>query len=253
MQIYFIILFFILGTVFGSFYNVVGFRLCNNQSIIKPRSHCPKCKHQLSSLELIPIISYIFLGGKCKNCKQKISIFYPLIELFTGILFAVSFYSFSFTPDLLLALILSSMFSIILVTDLNYYIIPDEVNIASCILVFIINIIKFNFLTALKYLGYGFIMFLSMYLLMLIGNKLFKEETLGGGDIKLIFVLGMTLPLALSFTGIFLAALIALPVSIYILIKNKDKAIPFGPFLVGSFLILFLLKIDVADIIKILS
>lgn len=124
---------------------------------------------------------------------------------------------------------------------------------ASCILVFIINIIKFGFLTALKYLGYGLIMFLSMYLLMLIGNKIFKEETLGGGDIKLIFVLGMTLPLALSFTGIFLAALIALPVSIYILIKNKDKAIPFGPFLVGSFLILFLLKIDVADIIKILS
>lgn len=253
MQTFLLILFFILGTVFGSFYNVVGFRLCNNQSIIKPRSHCPKCKHQLSSLELIPIISYIFLGGKCKKCKQKISIFYPLIELFTGILFAVSFYSFSFTPDLLLALILSSMFSIILVTDLNYYIIPDEVNMASCILVFIINIIKFGFLTALKYLGYGLIMFLSMYLLMLIGNKIFKEETLGGGDIKLIFVLGMTLPLALSFTGIFLAALIALPVSIYILIKNKDKAIPFGPFLVGSFLILFLLKIDVADIIKILS
>jgi len=246
------IMFFILGTIFGSFYNVVGFRLSNNESIIKPRSHCPKCGHTLKSYELIPIISYLFLKGKCKNCQCKISPFYIIVELFTGILFSISFYSFSFSYDLLLSLALVSLFSIIIVTDLNYYIIPDEVNIAFGIMIFLINIPRLGFLNTAKYTVNGMIMFLCMYLLMLIGNKLFKEESLGGGDIKLLFVLGMVFPLAMSFVGVALAAFLALPISLFIYIKNKDKAIPFGPFLVGSFLLLFLTKIDINTFLNLL-
>lgn len=251
MQTFYIILFFILGTILGSFYNVIGFRLSNKESIIKPRSHCPKCNHFLKAYELIPVISYIFLKGKCSKCKSKISIFYPIVELFTGILFAISFYSFSFSYDLLLALALVSLFAIILVTDLNYYIIPDEINITFAIIIFIINILRLGFLQACKYTFYGVVMFAFMYLLMLLGNKLFKEESLGGGDIKLIFVLGMTLPIALSFIGIALAAIMALPIAMILYIKNKDKAIPFGPFLIGSFLLLYLIKIDLSQIYNI--
>ena len=93
MKIYFTIVFFLLGMILGSFYNVVGYRLCKNESIIKPGSHCPKCNHKLSFLELIPVFSYVFLKGRCKACKEKISLFYPLIEFFTGLLFATCFYS----------------------------------------------------------------------------------------------------------------------------------------------------------------
>ncbi len=240
----YVILFFVLGVVLGSFYNVVGFRLSNGESIVKPRSHCPKCGHVLSFYELVPILSYLFLRGKCKCCKEKISMFYPIMELFSGILFAVSYYSFGFSYDLLLSIALSSLFIIVTVSDLNYYIIPDQVNLFFGIVIFIINILKFGFLGACKYAFFGLIIFLLMYLIMIIGKLIFKEECLGGGDVKLLFVLGMTCPLVLSLFGIALSSFIALPVSLIIYISNKDKKIPFGPFLVGGFLIILLFKID---------
>lgn len=248
-----IIMFFILGTIFGSFYTVVGYRVSKKESIAFPRSHCPICNHKLTPLELIPILSYIFLGCKCKNCKNKIPIFYPLVELFTGILFSVSYYSFGFTLDLVLCLIVSSLFVIIIITDLNYYIIPDEINIFFGLAIFILNIFKYGIFGAFKYVLYGFIMFIFMYLLMLLGNKLFKEESLGGGDIKLLFVLGMTVPIILSFFGVALASFIALPVSLIILYKKNDKIIPFGPFLVGAFLIIILLKLDIDKVYTFLN
>lgn len=240
----YVILFFVLGVVLGSFYNVVGFRLSNGESIVKPRSHCPKCGHVLSFYELVPILSYLFLRGKCKCCKEKISMFYPIMELFSGILFAVSYYSFGFSYDLLLSIALSSLFIIVTVSDLNYYIIPDQVNLFFGIVIFIINILKFGFLGACKYAFFGLIIFLLMYLIMIIGKLIFKEECLGGGDVKLLFVLGMTCPLVLSLFGIALSSFIALPVSLIIYISNRDKKIPFGPFLVGGFLIILLFKID---------
>ena len=244
MDVFYLILFFIIGLIFGSFYNVVGFRLCKKESLIRPRSHCPKCNHVLKSSELIPVISYLVQGGRCKSCKSKISIFYPMIELFTGLLFAISYYVFGFSYDLLIALSLSSMFVIIVVTDLNYYIIPDEINIFFAILVFIINILRFGFIGACKYLVFGAIMFTFMYLLMLFGNILFKEESLGGGDIKLIFVLGMITTPAISFLSVALSDFIALPISLFIYFTNKEKKLPYGPFLVLAFLLVIFLKLD---------
>ena len=87
---------FILGLVFGSFYNVVGYRLPNNMSIAFPASHCPNCNHKLKFYELIPVLSYIFLKGKCSSCKKRISIFYPFFELLTAILFTISYLIFGF-------------------------------------------------------------------------------------------------------------------------------------------------------------
>lgn len=248
MESIYLIMFFILGLVFGSFYNVVGFRLCNKESLVKPRSHCPKCNHVLKAGELIPVISYIIQGGRCKKCKTKISVFYPMIELFTGLLFSISYYSFGFSYDLLMALTLSSMFVIIVVTDLNYYIIPDEINIFFAILIFLINILRFGFHDACKYLIFGIIMFVFMYLLMNFGNILFKEESLGGGDVKLIFALGMIMTPSISFASIALSAFIALPASLIIYFINKERKLPYGPFLVLAFLLVYFLKIDIQNI-----
>ncbi|MCI5733808.1 MAG: prepilin peptidase [Tenericutes bacterium] len=253
MKIYFTIVFFLLGTILGSFYNVVGYRLCKNESIIKPGSHCPKCNHKLSFLELIPVLSYIFLKGRCKACKEKISLFYPLIELFTGLLFATCFYSFGFSYDLLISLSLVSLLSIVIVSDVNFYIIPDEVTIFFGILIIIINILKYGFVSSLTYILYGVIMFLFMYLIMILGKFMFKEEALGGGDVKLLFVLGLTLPIMSSFLSLILATLIAFPISLYLLLSKKDKIIPFGPFLVLGTLIIFLMKIDINTVINYVS
>ena len=163
-------------------------------------------------------------------------------------LFAICYYSFGFSYDLIISLLLVSYFAIVIVSDLNYYIIPDQVTIVIGILIFIVNILKYGFIGSLGYLLSGIIMFLFMYLVGILGSFIFKQEALGGGDIKLLFVLGLTLPLALSFLGIVLATLLAFPISLYFTIKNKDKIIPFGPFLIAAFLILYLSKIDVSVI-----
>ena len=87
MFIYLSIIFFILGTIFGSFYNVVGYRIPNGESLLYPSSHCTKCGHSLKPFELIPILSFLLLGGKCYKCKEKISWFYPVLELGSALIF----------------------------------------------------------------------------------------------------------------------------------------------------------------------
>ena len=252
MEIAYLIVFFVFGLVFGSFYNVVGLRLANGESIAFPRSHCTCCGHILKAYELIPVISYIFLRGKCSKCKNKISIMYPLIELFTGVLFALSYYKYGFSFEIVLSLILCSMFIIVVVTDVNFYIIPDSILIVFGVMIFIYNIITKGILGACSYVIYGLIMFFLMYTLMKIGNAIFKEESLGGGDIKLMGVLGMTLKPLLSVTSLTLGAFLALPGSLYFLIKKRDKIIPFGPFIVAGFIIIIFTGVEVKDVINFL-
>ena len=250
MNTVYLVVFFITGLVLGSFYNVVGLRICKNESIVYPSSHCTNCNHKLKFYELIPVLSYIFLGGKCKKCKGKISVMYPLIELFTGILFALSFYSFGFSAETILLIIISSLFVIIIVTDLNYYIIPDIILVVFGILILIYNLIFKGIGAMVTYLLYGALMFLFMFVLMKLGNAVFKEESLGGGDIKLMGVLGMTLKPIMSFFSLSIGAFVALPISLYIYKTKKDKIIPFGPFIVGGFLIVLFTKIDVQTIVN---
>lgn len=250
---YYTIAFFLFGLVFGSFYNVVGLRLCKNESLIFPGSHCPNCNHKLGASELIPVLSYILLKGKCKKCKKKISPIYPVVELSTGILFAVSFYKYGFSLELIMAILLSSLFMIIVVSDLNYYIIPDSIVICFGVLIFIYNIISKGIVSACTYAVYGLMMFVLMYLLMLLGNALFKEESLGGGDIKLMGILGMINKPLVSVLSLSAAAFVALPCSLYLYLSKNDKVIPFGPFLVFGALLILFLGIDTHDIMTFLT
>ena len=252
MNTFYIILFVIIGLVFGSFYNVVGIRLCKGESLVFPGSHCTNCNHRLAFYELVPVFSYIFLKGRCKSCKHKISIMYPLVELFTGILFGISFYKYGFSLELILSLLLCSLFMIIVITDLNYYIIPDSIIVFFGFLIFIYNIVSKGFLAACTYAVYGLIMFLLMYLLMLFGNFVFKKESLGGGDIKLMGILGMINKPLISVLGLSIGSFVALPCSLFFLLKNKDKIIPFGPFIVFGFIIVMFLGIDTKPLISFL-
>ena len=173
MEIYYAIVLFVFGTIFGSFYNVVGDRVADGKSIIYPPSHCPKCKHRLTPLELVPIFSYLFQGGKCKNCKCKIPLFHPLYEIFVGLLFTFSYISFGFTGDLVIAITFVSMLAIIIVSDYYYMIIPDEIliffGVTLALEVLLINGIDAFGISLLS----GIISFGVMFLIKLFGDFIF--------------------------------------------------------------------------------
>ena len=123
-----LIIFFIIGTLMGSFYTVLGTRLPKEEKVLFGKSHCDNCNHPLSMLDMIPIISYIFLGGKCRYCKEKIDSTSTFMELVSGILYATAYYVFGPTYELFIALGIVSLLMIVIVSDINYLIIPDEVS-----------------------------------------------------------------------------------------------------------------------------
>ncbi|MDD3187056.1 MAG: prepilin peptidase [Bacilli bacterium] len=252
MTTLFAIYFFVLGTLLGSFFNVVGYRLPRNQSIVKPRSHCPNCNHVLTPLELIPILSFLIQGGRCKNCNQKISWFYTIFEFITGSLFALSFLLFGFSIQLVLVLLFISMSVIVFISDYQTMIIPDQVLIFFTIAFLVILFFKGGVSSTLFAVLNGFISFSIMFLIKKIGDFLFKRESMGGGDIKLMGVIGLVLGYQLSIVSIFLGSIIGLPVSIMILKLKRTNIVPFGPFLCIGALILLLLNVDFNGLLAII-
>ena len=253
MNIFIIVTLFIIGTIFGSFYNVVGYRIPKGESILYPSSHCTKCNHKLKAFELIPILSFVFLGGKCHSCKTKISFFYPIFEFLTGIAFSISYVVFGFSFECLYSIVFLSMLIIIIISDYQTMIIPDSILLFfSLILAFI----KY-FMNGLESVGISLLhalaAFIFMLLLKLLGDFLFKKESMGGGDIKLLAVFGFVLGFPLSLVSVFLSAFIALPISLILLKVNKSHEIPFGPFLAIAAIIIFLSKIDISFIINLLT
>ena len=244
MTIYYAVVFFILGSLLGSFYNVVGDRLPKHESIATPRSHCINCGHTLSFFELIPIISYVILGGKCRKCYKKISIIHPLFELLSGILFMLSFLVFGLSLKLLIALTFISILLIVIISDYNYMIIPDEVLIIGNIFLIIELFITYG----IKHTGisilYGLIAFFMMWFIKILGDFFFKRESMGGGDIKLMFTFGLVLGLLNTVLSIFLASIIGLPISLIMLKKNTSHEVPFGPYLSIAAIILLLTEFN---------
>lgn len=243
---------FIIGAVLGSFYMVVGDRLPNNESIVVPRSHCSMCNHILSWYELIPIVSYIIQRGKCKNCHTKLSISYMLIEILSGTLFALSYYLYGFNYEFFMSIIISSLLIIIYVSDFKYLIINDEPLIIAITLSIITNFVFLGTINGLYLIISGLVMFIFMYLVKLFGDKAFKRESLGGGDIKLAFFIGCTLGLRLAFVSLIIASFLALPYASYYVVKKQEREIPFGPFLITGVLITFMLSNQIRFVLELI-
>lgn len=243
MEYVYIFVFFILGTVMGSFLTVVGLRLPKRENFINTRSHCDNCNHDLNLYEMIPIISYLIQKGRCRYCNKKIDSMAIYMEFFTGVLYAVAFYSFSFSFELLIALGIISLLMIIVVSDLTYLIIPNEVLIFFNIYFIIIQVFNLGIIGCFYKILTGIFLFIIMYLIMLFGNIIFKKESLGGGDIKMMFTFGLILDPLLGTLSIFLGSLIALPMSVLLLYKNKEKVIPFGPFLLLALNFIYFTKV----------
>lgn len=252
MEVYLLCSFFILGTIMGSFYHVVATRLSHEESIIKPGSHCPRCNHYLKWYENIPIISYLILKGRCSKCNSKIPLSYLVVEIITGSLFAVCYHSFGLSLQFLIGLIFISSLIIVIISDIEYMIILDEVLIFSTLILSITYIIGLGLEQAAYHIYSGIGAFLIMYSIKILGDKAFKKESLGGGDIKLMFLFGLVLGLPLSICTIFLATFIAFPIALIILFSNKENIIPFGPFLSMSAILIFISKVEIMDILNFL-
>jgi len=243
------IFFFILGTIVGSFLNVVILRLKKKESILKKRSYCPNCKKKLTWDELIPLVSFLIQKGKCRKCGEKISLQYPLVEFFTGLIFVfVIAYSFDFTLyafiNTLFLLIFSCFLIVIFVYDLKYYLIPDKLIYPAIIITLLYDIYislivqDLSFLTSsisAALIAGGFFLFIIL---------ISKGKWLGMGDLKIGILIGLFFGLPYMLIVFFLAFLSGAFVSLILLILKKKtlkSEIPFGPFLSGAtFLVLFI-------------
>jgi leader peptidase (prepilin peptidase) / N-methyltransferase len=228
MNVFWIIYFAIVGLVLGSFFNVVGLRVPLKESIVYPSSHCPDCKHKLKWFELIPVFSYIGLKGKCRSCKSRISVLYPTIEAVTGCLFALAYVKLGWNINLLIGLLLVSMIVIITISDLVYMLIPDII-----LLIFTVIFVALRIFYPMNpwwdsYAGAG----LGFLLLFLIA--VLSRGAMGGGDIKLFFVLGLVLGIKGSILTFMIASFLGAFFGIIMMVLGyykKRKPIPFGPFI----------------------
>lgn len=239
-----IILLFLYGLILGSFFNVVGLRVPLKQSIVKPRSACPSCGHQLKAHELIPVVSYIIQGGKCCGCQSRISPIYPTFELLTGILFATAPLVIGWSGELFVALSLISMFMIIVVSDIHYMLIPDKILIWFAG-IFLLERILWP-LSPWWDSILGAVTGFSLLLLIAVVSK----GGMGGGDVKLYALLGLVLGFKLVLLSFFLSTLYGAVIGGFALvlkIVKRRQPIPFGPFIAAGTLTAYYWGTEIID------
>lgn len=222
-----LILLFIIGLIFGSFFNVVGLRIPKRESIIYPNSHCPNCQSFLSWKDNIPVISYILLKGKCRYCHVPISKIYPITEFSVGLLFMFAAYEME-TNDLVISLTLISLLTLATITDIHYFIIPNKLLSFFMGLFIIIRVLHPLDTWYDSLLG-----FLISYLLILL-LIIISRGGMGAGDMKFLAVIGFLTGTKIALLGFMFAILLGGLYGIYLLIikrKNKSNYIPFGPFI----------------------
>ena len=235
---------FVLGIVLGSFYNVVGLRVPVKKSIVKPRSHCPNCGHELAWWELIPVFSYFFVKGRCYSCHVKISLIYPTFELATGILFLFATYKVGFTPELIVSVTLISLLVIVFVADYHYMLIPNKILLFFMPILFIERL----FISEESYVS----MFLGLTIGFLIPYfiAVISKGGMGGGDIKLFAVLGFVLGWKQLLLAFFLSTLYGAIIGGFLLAtkkKSRKEPIPFGPFIVLGTLTVYFYGTQILD------
>lgn len=230
---------FVLGTLFGSFANVCVYRLPQHLSIVFPGSHCPWCQEALRPWHNIPLLSYVLLGGRCATCKTAISPRYPLLELGTGLLYVVLYHHYHFSVQGMVFALLATALLIVSCIDLAHTIIPDAITLPGIV----IGLGTSLWLTPIglgnavlgAFIGGG--LFLLMAVLSVV---ILQREGMGGGDIKLIAMIGAFLGWHAVLVTILLGAVLGALVGIILLLvrrQGRKEPLPFGPFLaIGAFL-----------------
>ncbi|MCK5706993.1 MAG: prepilin peptidase [Candidatus Aureabacteria bacterium] len=242
------IIIFAYGLCVGSFLNVCIYRIPKRKSIAFPASHCPKCKAKIPWYYNVPVISYVVLRGKCSNCKENISICYPIVEFITGLSALALYIHFQTSEHNILLAVFYFIFvaALIVITtiDLRYYIIPDVISLPGIILGMIfsfivpemqgelepLNGLLFSFVSALS--GGGILLMVA-----LIGTWIFKKEAMGMGDIKLVAMFGAFIGIKLTLLSIFFSSVLGSIAGVSFMLLGKAKMqsrIPFGPYLAAG-------------------
>lgn len=294
LSLYYLVI-FLLGLCVGSFLNVVIFRLENGWKIVNDRSKCLHCEHVLAAKDLIPVLSFVLLRGKCGNCGKKINVQYPVVEIITGVMFVLIFdhimnlnfplsifnfpisefqITFHILASIFYYLLIASLLIVIFVYDYKHYIIPDEAIWIAVIAAFLYNAIADETLRFILVSGFGnfsqfaddenFLIGLLNMTDFIINNSIFlnrlfaacvsfsfffaivfatKGKGMGGGDVKLGFLMGLILGWPNISVAILISFIVGSIFGISLVIlgrKGMKSMIPFGPFLVaGTFITMF--------------
>lgn len=250
---------FIFGSIVGSFLNVCIYRMPLGESIVWPRSHCPACKKKIPGYDNIPFLSYALLGGRCRFCKQRISPRYLVVELLTALLFVASYKRFGLSYDFFFYTLFICGLLIATFVDIKHRIIPDEISVGGLVIGFILSAVGG---TSLKPLAFSFGPILNSFLGIIVGGgsiyltgflfdliyfKLLKKppiqgetESMGGGDVKFLAMIGAFLGWQKALLTFFIAPFFGVAIGVINLAVKKDHTIPYGPFLaLGALLSLF--------------
>ena len=250
MNVYLCGLVFIFGLIIGSFLNVCIFRIPREESIVFPPSHCTSCGKGLGFFDLIPVLSYFFIKGKCRNCGEKISLRYPVIELVTGVVFASLFLKYQLSVEFIAAAYLMAVLIIVFFIDLDHRIIPHGLTISGLVGGLVLLIYSFihqgglfqnsRWLDHLLGLlpGSGI-----LFLVAILGLVIYKsDEAMGMGDVYIFAPIGLFLGWRLCVLNLLLSVFLAGFIStilIVLKIKKRKDTIPFGPFIViGTYIAL---------------
>lgn len=229
---------FIFGMMMGSFLNVCIYRLPKNESIVWPGSHCQSCQKPIAWYDNVPVLSYFLLGGKCRGCKAKFSSQYAVIEVLTGLVFIafVAAFGFSFKAGIYLLFTLALL--VVSAIDWEHRIIPDEISLPGIILGLVLSAV-FPEMHGSHFWVYGlresFIGMLAgglfLYVLGTAAEKILKKEAMGGGDVKLLAMIGAFIGWQGVLWTVFVSSLVGSIAGFISILKSGDRYIPYGPFL----------------------
>lgn len=230
---YFLFLTALLGLCMGSFFNCFAWRMAHGESILKGRSHCPACGHALGASDLVPVFSYVFLRGRCRYCGERISPRYPATELVSLLVFLSLVLRYDITLTTLRLLVLACLLFTVALVDLEVRRIPDGLLLAAVIwYLATLPLVAPKFLPALRQglLG-GLLVAGPLLLFVLLADRLLGRESMGGGDIKLFFVVGLYLGPALNLLNLILSCILGVIFGMIFRPRREDssRAIPFGP------------------------
>ncbi len=233
------IIVFIFGAMIGSFLNVVIYRIPNNESIVFPSSKCQSCQTTLKWYHNIPIFSWVFLGGKCAFCKERISAQYPIVEFLTGIIFVALYFKLGLIWYLpFVAASFAALLALVMI-DFKYMAVPDNVNFAALIFA----LVQPTFLNGLMYAA---IAAGGLYLIGLLSSLIARKQAMGGADVIVAGTMGALLGFPNFFVAIFLSAVLAMiPALIW-----REKGVPFVPFLALATFIVYLYDTQATQLLE---
>ena len=224
----------LLGLAIGSFLNVLIYRLPRKIAFISDRSKCPGCDTRIKWYQNVPLVSYLFLAGKCANCKKRISVRYPLVEALNALVYLYFYWQFGLSYEFAVFSFLLTVLLVIFFIDLDFQIIPDVITLPGILFGLALSFLPggIGIYAALigMLVGGG-----SLFLIAMLGDWLFKKESMGGGDIKMAAMLGAFLGWQKILLIFISSSVIGLVVSLIMMSFSaklrKERVIPFGPFL----------------------